>query len=476
MRTLGAILNKLTRFSLAVLLWAHALFAIDIHSRFVWRIAQTIHLTAVELVLLGLLVLFSYLASTGFWSAVGNFLFIYFFPFVLLFYGAKWIVKLLVVVGVWLKPQAGIAGSSGEQQPRVAKPLQLPGSQVVGKVDTISDKSTFWRLLVRPVSRFTILWCFLLLVATHRAIIWVALIVTLLHIFRFIVRLARISLGSGTLFERLEEGVQKVADDWLAKLAHVTRESAPTPDLRALWQNVRNFELGVLALKNETLVARWAALLCGVFLGCVYIYTAFVCSFAYYGIERLAGYTDSWPQLFITSVFIPFLLTDLPKDVPLRLLGGLQCVFVLSIGIGTVTRYLRSHIQSLRTMATIVDVRFSDEAVKAKYEMLKQKFEGETKQLNQFDGEAYKTMLSHKATLEEAKTRYAFGGLPPNSKSAIDVAIESFNVAHSSWLAWRNIHEGRVAGDKLAAQAKAESDLAAANAAISTMKTEIGME
>jgi hypothetical protein len=159
---------------------------------------------------------------------------------------------------------------------------------------------------------------------------------------------------SGTFFERLEEAIQTTANDWLAKLALVTRESPPTPALRVLWQTITNVELGVLALNDESLVSRWAALLCGVFLGCVYVYMAFVSSFVYYGIERLTGYGDTWPQLLVTSLFIPFLLTDLPKVVALRLLGGLQCAFILSVGIGTITRYLRSYVHSLRTVATVV--------------------------------------------------------------------------------------------------------------------------
>src|ERR1035437_1221418 len=474
MKALVATLNRVTRFSLSVLLWAHALFDINIQRRLIWPIAHTLHVTAVEFVLLSLLILFSYLASTGFWPAVGNFLYIYFFPFVLLFYVAKWLIKLLLVVGRWLNPQAGPTTSSGEPRPKVATILRLPGSQTVGRVDTISDTSKLWHLLVRPVSRFTVLWCLLLLVATHIAIIWVALVVTLIHIGRFVVRLVRISLGSQTFFATLEEGVQKTADDWLAKLALVTRESPPTPDLRVLWQTVRNFELGVLALKNETLVARWAALLCGVFLGCVYVYMAFICSFAYYGIERLAGYGDTWPQLLITSLFIPFLLTDLPKVVPLRLLGGLQCAFVLSIGIGTITRYLRSHIHSLRTVATIVDVRFADETVKAKYEILKQKFESQTSQLNQFDVATYNALTSHQAALKEAKTQYEVGGLPAGSKEAINTAAESFNAALSSWLTWRNIYQGTQVGDQVAAEAKAVSDLAAVNTAVANMKQQLG--
>jgi hypothetical protein len=469
MKAIGKTINKATRFALSLLLWAHAVFAINIQSPTVLRIAQVLHLTVAEFVLLSLTIVFSYLASTGFWSAVGNLLYIYFFPFVLLFYAAKWALKLLLVIGRWLNPKTDGVILADKQRPALLVGLRLPGPQKITTVDAIQDQSVRLHLLFRPVRRFTLLWCLLLLLATHTAVIWVALMVILIHIARFFVRLVRVFLGSRTFFERLEEGIQRVADDWLAKIAHVTSDSPPTPELRALWQSIRNFELGILALKDGALLSRWATLLGGVFLGCVYVYVAFVSSFVYYGIERLAGYGDTWPQLLTTALFIPFLLGDLPKLAVLRLLGGLQCLIVLSIGIGTVTRYLRSYVRSLRTVAATVDSRFADDTVKAQYEALKQKFESPTQQLSKFDGDTYDTLALHQTALERAKEQYRSGALPVGSKEAINAATQAFNVAFSSWIAWRNILQCIVKGDQVAAQTKAECDLSLLNKAMTNM-------
>ena len=125
-------------------------------------------------------------------------------------------------------------------------------------------------------------------------------------------------------------------------------------------------------------------------------------------------------------------------------------------------------------MATIIDVRFADETVKAKYEILKQKFESQTSQLNQFDVATYNALTSHQAALKEAKTQYEVGGLPAGSKEAINTATESYNAALSSWLTWRNIYQGTQVGDQVAAQAKAVSDLAAVNTAVANMKQQLG--
>src|SRR5450759_5381818 len=73
-------------------------------------------------------------------------------------------------------------------------------------------------------------------------------------------------------------------------------------------------------------------------------------------------------------------VTDLPRGVSFKLLVGLQCTLMLTIGIGTITRYLRVRLhQSLKTVATVVEVKLSDENVKGKYDILKEKFEASTR-------------------------------------------------------------------------------------------------
>jgi hypothetical protein len=470
LKTFGTNLNRITRFALSVLLWAHALFAINIYSQLIWRIAKAVDLTAIEFLLLVLLVVFSYLASTGFWAAIGNLLYIYFFPFVLIFYIAKWTIKLLPAINRWLNPQSNTALQAHDRNWNlVVTTLRLPGSIPTRRIATIDEKSRVWPLLFRPLVRFTVLWCFLVLVATHKPILWVVLSIVLIHIARLVFRLIRFALISTRGLRSLEENIQRNVDEWLAKLAFVTTESPPTQDLRNLWQMLRNFELGVRALKNEALVSRWAALLCGVFLGCVHIYVSFLCSFAYYGIERLGGYGDSWPQLLVISVFIPFLATHLPKAIPLELLAGLQCTFVLSIGVSTVARYLRSQLRTLKTVATVVDARFSDGSIEGKYEILKQKFERPVSQLNEFDVDTYNALIAHQSALEQVKLKYAGGGCDPDAKAAINVAAEAYNTALSSWLRWRNITHGMVVGDAAPAKAKVVSDLAVLNTAMASM-------
>src|SRR6266550_8983889 len=83
------LVRKTTRFSLAAFLWLHGLFLLNLHPDFLSKLSHLLHLTAIEVVLFTLLVVFSFVAGTGFWQGVGNFLYVYFFPFILLFYACK---------------------------------------------------------------------------------------------------------------------------------------------------------------------------------------------------------------------------------------------------------------------------------------------------------------------------------------------------------------------------------------------------
>ena len=376
--TLGATINRTTRFLLATLLWGHAFFLVNVRSQLLFGVAQRLHLTSLEFVFLGLVILFSYLAGTGFWSGVGNFAYIYFFPFVIIFYLAKLIAKSLLIIGRWLNPSPPQELLDMQDQQVSMTPLGIDSGiaeRRAGNGPGNGDRPRFWTFLLRPFRRFTILWCLLLMVATHAQVIGVALIVVLIHITRTVVRLVRVSFFSKTFFSELERMIAKNVDDTLVKLRAVTEDAPASPELRVLWQSVHNFEVGVRALGNQVLVSRWAMLISAVFLGIIYVYIAFVFSFAYYGIERLTGGQDTWPQLLITSLFIPFFVAGLPKMAGLMLLGGLQCALVVSVGIGTLSKYLRVQLQSLKTVATIVDVKLSDEQVKGKYDILRQKFE-----------------------------------------------------------------------------------------------------
>jgi hypothetical protein len=110
---------------------------------------------------------------------------------------------------------------------------------------------------------------------------------------------------------------------------------------------------------------------------CVYVGIAevFIFSFMYVGIARAAGSSFSFADSLITSLFIPFFVTDLPKLLALKLLGGLQCTLVVTLGAGTIINYFRRQLEPLRAAGRALSLRLGDEAVRQKYAALQQKIE-----------------------------------------------------------------------------------------------------
>jgi hypothetical protein len=71
---------------------------------------------------------------------------------------------------------------------------------------------------------------------------------------------------------------------------------------------------------------------------------------------------------------MPFFVSELPKIFALKLLGGIHCVLVVTVGIGTVVNFLRRKLDAIRRAATDYSDRFADQANLEKYLILEQKF------------------------------------------------------------------------------------------------------
>jgi hypothetical protein len=95
--------------------------------------------------------------------------------------------------------------------------------------------------------------------------------------------------------------------------------------------------------------------------------------------DRLAAnHYDSQQKVhsvaLVSSVFIPFFVSELPNILAVKLLGGIHCVLVLAVGIGTVVNFLRRKLDAIRRAATDYSDRLADQTIQEKYLILEQKF------------------------------------------------------------------------------------------------------
>ena len=77
MAALSESIRKITTFLLAVFIWLHALFILNVQSTLGARCAQYLRLTISETILLALLVIFSFASGSGFWKPFRSLLYIY---------------------------------------------------------------------------------------------------------------------------------------------------------------------------------------------------------------------------------------------------------------------------------------------------------------------------------------------------------------------------------------------------------------
>ena len=202
---------------------------------------------------------------------------------------------------------------------------------------------------------------------------WLCLVVVLFHLVRDVFRVVKVMFFSEPWLRKIGASLLGVIETTLAVIAAVTPDTSPTAELRNAWNQVNLWTKIVNFLKDPYLVSRWAWVLGILFFGFIYTYIALLFSFAYYGIARVGGISYSWLDAVVASLFIPFFVSDLPKLLPLRLLGGLQCVLVLAVGISTLVNFIQRRLRSIHAAAITISKRLGDENIREKFLILEAK-------------------------------------------------------------------------------------------------------
>src|SRR5208337_835441 len=295
------IVRRATTFFLALYLWLHALFLINLQSALISKSTQLLRLTTPEVVLFALMVIFSFLAASGFWKTLYSLAYIYFFPFVLLGYFFYWSFLLLRAINRWFTVQANPQRNSDlvveQSRPHIAPSVPAtPGGNVAAKTNV----SELLRFLLRPFRRYMFLWCILLLVTTHKTVVWLCLIVVLAHLGRKVFFILKILLFSDPWLRKVGPALLTGLTTALAALAAVTSDAAATNELKNLWNQLNLWKKILNFLTDSYLLSRWAWFLGIVFLGSIYIYIAVLFSFAYYGIARVNGVSYPWSDALVS--------------------------------------------------------------------------------------------------------------------------------------------------------------------------------
>ncbi len=374
MQTFNEVVRRLTTFLLAGLLWAHVLLFLNLNSRRLSGIDNFLHLNFSEVVLLVLLLLFSLLAASGLWGMVKSFAYIYFFPFIVLAYGLYLLFLLLRSLNNWFQgkePKLVPQTLSGQ-----SKAIEASTAKIGSAEDNKKQKKSpnILQFVTRPLRRFTILWCILLLVASHKYVIWVCLIVISLQLGRKIIVILRSVFFFDVWLKKFWQSISSAVETGLAALATVSAEATRTKELENLWNQMRVWKKTFTFLSDTNLISNWGRVLAVVTFGSLYVYIAIIFSFVYFGIASVSGLKLAWPDALVTSIFIPAYVTDLPHVFALRLAGGLHFALVFLVGIGTVMNFFRKRLEEIRISAMKISDRFSEQNIQEKYLILEAKY------------------------------------------------------------------------------------------------------
>ena len=368
-------IRKATTFVLAMFLWLHAILFLDFQSPLIVTLSGFAKLTSSEVVLLVLLFAFSLLAGAGFWRMLLSILYIYFFPFVLFWRLFQIFVVVLRLINVWFNAQRGIQPSESATAPTTIHAITTtaqPQPAVTPKPGVKKDKP-LWHYLLRPFQKFTFLWCILLLITTHRAILSICLVVVSVQLARKVFFVLKFLYFSDVWWQKYRPvmfaGLQKTLDAFDA----IAPDVGPSNELKQLigqldlWEKILNF------LTDSYLMSRWGALIVAAVLGTIYTYFAFLFSFLYHGLAYAWGVQFAWSDAIVTSAFIPFLITDLPKVAVVRFVGGIHCTLIVAVGVGTIVRFFRRKLDDVRKSAEEMRKRLADQSVREKYLLVREK-------------------------------------------------------------------------------------------------------
>ena len=367
-------IRRTTTFVLALFLWLHAILFLDFQSPLITKLSGFAKLTSSEVVLLVLLFAFSLVAGAGFWRMLLSILYIYFFPFVLFWRLFQIFVVVLRLLNAWFNAQRGAQGSESAAttttiQATAAPPIQPAATTKPG----VKKDKSLWHYLLRPFQKFTFLWCILLLVTTHRSILSICLVVVSVQLARKVFFVLKFLYFSDVWWQKYRPvmfaGLQKSLDAFDA----ITPDVGPSNELKNLigqldlWEKILNF------LTDSYLMSRWGALIVAAVLGTIYTYFAFLFSFLYHGLAYAWGVQFPWPDALVTSAFIPFLITDLPKVAVVRLVGGIHCALIVAVGVGTIVRFFRRKLDDVRKSAEEMRKRLTHQSVREKYVLVREK-------------------------------------------------------------------------------------------------------
>lgn len=331
-------LRRILRHLAAALLWAHALFATNfIH------ISPTIHLSIEnarispslvgDIVLITFIFFYGFVCDFGWASAWFDIVYIYLWPFVLIFKG-------LFVSGRYLWRKYNSSNEAVAQAEAI--------SDVVPKKER-SPKSP--HVAVRVFGQFALIWGAIIVNTDIKIIAVVATIAALYGALRASYNLWDFISDAIDWIEGLESPFAKHLADAIKSIREAD-EKDQSQQVKSAANTLRMAErvCNFLA-KQKRILAKITRVTAFCITVPFYVYISSIFATIYLGIAKIEGISLDWRAALIDSLFVPIAFTDLPHSFLIRLVAGIQAIVIGAMGYNVLFRHFTSKINRLSDAA-----------------------------------------------------------------------------------------------------------------------------
>jgi hypothetical protein len=380
-------LREILRFCAGAIFWIHAALLLNLPRPPLEQLGTKFGFSATEMALVGFFVLIALLNGYGIDKFLIDVLYIYFFPFILLYYSAAKSFKILVrsgrfacrfspseveeaswkeVLRLWI-PSAQFAALESSKNSATKSIGAKPSIEPTKASSKWPEKAR--RSIARPFVSFTAVWCLLALASTNTWILAVSTIVVSLHAIRFFVTVA---LTAAWLHKRLA-GAERRITTYVDRLVQIVLGAPTNIDPAAnVIQAVSMLALlrtaAFLLLRRSEIT--FLAMLLGIFAYIVvYLRLALLFGFIYFGCSKLQHLPFGFVDSMTTALFIPLTFGNIPRNNLLELIGGVQTVFAVVLGFGAIKAYIQRKIDIFKKTATDLWTALNEEAVRVRLEL-----------------------------------------------------------------------------------------------------------
>lgn len=206
----------------------------------------------------------------------------------------------------------------------------------------------------------------MILVTPFKPLLILSTIIVLLGAFKAILSLWVLFSGGTNWVDKLESNLARTIKTQLQSISSWTDQTVGV--------NIRNAINGIrfigaifsFMVDNSALLRSWAFWL-SIFLTVpFYGYISLLFACAYVGVAKIENIALQFPDALIDSLYMPFAWSALPASRVIRVIGGLQAVFMSIVGYNIWFRHLGNHLEKMTATAARFRGQLQDENLGAR--------------------------------------------------------------------------------------------------------------